>query len=283
MRVILAKGYAATTMQAIAAEAHASKETLYSWFGDREALVAALIRANADRTAQAIAEVLELPTPADASAEQVLERFGRELLTFLTGPVSVALNRAAMSSPALAEELVSSGRERVGGLAASYFTDLIRSGVVTAADGTAAFSLFYGLLVQDLQVGVLLGGVAPDPEFIRARTSWAVSTFLAGPAGTNEVAAEDLQLAGVRSEIDTLDADLVRLLARRQRLVERAGELKRGQGEAAVRDADRVTQVIASRRKQAAEHGLNPDLAEQVWRAMIAGFTDFELRIASAR
>lgn len=282
MRVILAHGYAATTMQAIAAEARASKETLYAWFGDREALVAALIRANADRTAQAIAEVLAKPAPEEVPAAQVLERFGQELLTFLTSPVSVALNRAAMSSPTLADELVRSGRDRVSGLAASYFASLIRSGLVAAPDGATAFSQFYGLLVQDLQLGVLLGGVAPTADFIRARTAWAVAAFLAGPQAGHGVVVEELGLPGVRTEIDSVDADLVRLLARRQRLVQRAGELKRGQGEDVVRAADRVAQVIASRREQAVTHGLDPDLAEQVWRAMIAGFIDFELRVAGS-
>lgn len=63
------------------------------------------------------------------------------------------------------------------GLAASYFASLIRSGLVAAPDGATAFSQFYGLLVQDLQLGVLLGGVAPTADFIRARTAWAVAAL----------------------------------------------------------------------------------------------------------
>ena len=47
----LDQGPAAATMQAIAREARASKETLYAWFGDRDGLIAALIRANADASA----------------------------------------------------------------------------------------------------------------------------------------------------------------------------------------------------------------------------------------
>lgn len=85
-------------------------------------------------------------------------------------------------------------------------------------------------------------------------------------------------MAQVRQAIDSLDQQLIATLAERQRLVERAGDLKKGQPTDAVRAPDRVAQVIAARRESAESAGLDPDVAEAVWRAMIDAFIALELR-----
>lgn len=179
MRVIVNRGLAAATMQAIAEEAHASKETLYSWFGDREALVAALIRANADASSVDLSRSLGQSVTDPATARATLEGYARALLTLLTGEVSLALNRAAMTSPALAAELLHSGRHRVGPIAVAYLARLHTCGVSPHPDAQAAFSFLYGLVVQDTQIRTLLGEPAPSPRDITDRARWAVSTFLA--------------------------------------------------------------------------------------------------------
>lgn len=82
-------------------------------------------------------------------------------------------------------------------------------------------------------------------------------------------------LAEVRARIDALDGELVRILADREALVRRAAAFKTD--EQAVRAPDRVEQVVRSARERAAGAGLSPDVAEAVWRAMIAAFIDLEL------
>ena len=79
-------------------------------------------------------------------------------------------------------------------------------------------------------------------------------------------------LSNVRSVIDDIDRELIRLLAQRQRLVEKAGQLKPKGDKATVQASNRVAQVIANRRKEALELGLSPDVAEGVWRSMIKAF-----------
>lgn len=79
-------------------------------------------------------------------------------------------------------------------------------------------------------------------------------------------------LSNIRSAIDNIDRELIRLLAQRQRLVEKAGRLKLKGDKDAVESSDRVAQVIANRRKEALELGLSPDVAEGVWRSMIKAF-----------
>lgn len=83
----------------------------------------------------------------------------------------------------------------------------------------------------------------------------------------------------VRQAIDSLDQQLIELLAQRQRLVEQAGRLKPKNDAQAVAAPDRVVQVIANRRQQAVAADLSPDVAEAVWRAMIKAFIRLETEV----
>ncbi|QFS81268.1 T-protein [Roseivivax sp. THAF40] len=75
-------------------------------------------------------------------------------------------------------------------------------------------------------------------------------------------------MAELRVEIDALDRELMTLLGRRARLIDRAAELKPGEGLPA-RTNDRVAAVIANARANAEEHGVDPDVAENLWHILI--------------
>lgn len=72
----------------------------------------------------------------------------------------------------------------------------------------------------------------------------------------------------LRVEIDRLDRDLVALLARRAGLIDRAAEIKEAAGLPA-RIPERVEEVVARVRAAAEGAGLDPDLAERLWRELI--------------
>lgn len=84
-------------------------------------------------------------------------------------------------------------------------------------------------------------------------------------------------LAEIRNEIDDLDRQIIALIAERQKWVVAAGKLKKD--ESAVRAPDRVEQVIGKVRGLASEAGASPDVVEQAYRALIAGFIEFELEV----
>ena len=86
-------------------------------------------------------------------------------------------------------------------------------------------------------------------------------------------------MAEIRAGIDDLDRQIVGLVAAREQLVRRAGQLKTDT--AAVRAPDRVEQVIRKVRALAAEADANEDVVEATYRAMIAAFIDLELRVHS--
>ncbi|GAA4962753.1 GNAT family N-acetyltransferase [Kineococcus glutinatus] len=83
------------------------------------------------------------------------------------------------------------------------------------------------------------------------------------------------ELARVRAEIDALDGDLVALLARRERLVRRAGRLTAGA--TAVCDPERAVRVVRRARELAAAAAASREVAERTYRAMVGAFVDLEL------
>jgi isochorismate pyruvate lyase len=81
-------------------------------------------------------------------------------------------------------------------------------------------------------------------------------------------AAQVTSMPELRTQIDALDAELVRLLAVRLEHIDRAAVLKQAEGLPA-RIPARVEEVVANVRALALERHLDPDLAEQIWRMLI--------------
>ena len=74
-------------------------------------------------------------------------------------------------------------------------------------------------------------------------------------------------MADLRREIDRLDQNLVELLSQRQRYIERAAEIKAHRHQ--IRDEARIADVLAKVVAGAKQAGLNPEIAEAVWRELI--------------
>jgi AcrR family transcriptional regulator len=178
--VLVEHGYDRMTMQEVARRARSSKESLYGWFGGKDAMVAELIRHQAAQTNAAITAGLT----ADRDPLQVLVAVAENLQALLLGPASLALNRAAMSSPTLAELLLAEGRHRSGPLVENYLAGLDRAGLLTVLDPADAFRVFYGLVIQDAQIRALLGEPAPSSTERTRHAKAAVDRFVALHPGT---------------------------------------------------------------------------------------------------
>ncbi len=89
--------------------------------------------------------------------------------------------------------------------------------------------------------------------------------------------APHLTMSDIRKEIDRIDENLVKLLAERQRWVERAVDVKRRDGLPA-RDEARVRQVIDHVRVLARGHNVDPALVEAMWTEMVEWFIAYEER-----
>lgn len=79
----------------------------------------------------------------------------------------------------------------------------------------------------------------------------------------------------VRSNIDRIDDEIIKLIAERGEYVAQAAAFKKS--ESAVRDSSRVEAVVKNARSKAERYGANPDLIEAVYREMISRFIDSEM------
>jgi len=77
-----------------------------------------------------------------------------------------------------------------------------------------------------------------------------------------------LDLPGLRKEIDTLDADLIRLLTKRQQLVEQVAAFK---SKDSVVDSNREEEVLHRVKSMACRSGIDPDIVEGIYRQIFKG------------
>lgn len=80
-------------------------------------------------------------------------------------------------------------------------------------------------------------------------------------------------LKALRAEIDGVDHEILRLLARRNAIVGRIADFKRGR-RIAIRDLPREAEIIADRRALAASLGFSPAVVESVFRLVLAASRD---------
>lgn len=80
----------------------------------------------------------------------------------------------------------------------------------------------------------------------------------------------------VRDGIDAIDRQIVGLLAERSGYIEQAARLKHSADEIEV--PERVEEVVNNVRGLATEYGMSPDIAEDVYRVMVARFIEFEMQ-----
>ena len=83
-------------------------------------------------------------------------------------------------------------------------------------------------------------------------------------------------MAEVRRHIDEIDRRIIALLAERGGYVEQAARIKKARAE--IVDRARIEDVVARARAAAVEAGLDPAIAESVYRPMIDAFIAFETK-----
>ncbi len=147
------------TMSAVAREASCSKETLYKWFGDREGLLTAIVKWQASKVGMPRVEPDKLNAQ---SLRKSIESFGRNLLSVLSGDISVALNRVAISHAGtdrsgLGRIVLENGRFAMGQRLKPVLEAGRDAGLLGFEDAEGAFCTFFGLLVRDTQIRLLLG------------------------------------------------------------------------------------------------------------------------------
>lgn len=84
-------------------------------------------------------------------------------------------------------------------------------------------------------------------------------------------------MSEVRREIDRVDRELVRLVAERTGYIAEAARIKTCR--TTVRDEERIEDVVSKVKAEAARAGLDCELAETVWRALVEASIAHEMRL----
>lgn len=178
------KGYAGTSMLAVAKAAQASNETLYRWYGDKHGLFAAL----ADRNARELQDRLKHLRLPQADPIATLRRLAPMLLGSLTSSRTVALDRAAAADEtgALGRAIAQGGRDSVAPLISELIDGAIAKGLIAAPSPRIACEWYIALVIGDAQIRRVTGAVPePSQAHIEMLAEARVATFLrlVAPAG----------------------------------------------------------------------------------------------------
>lgn len=183
------------TMISVARAASCSKETLYKWFGDRDGLLTAAVQWQAAKVK--LAQISEQDLTRELLQERI-EAFGRNLLSVLSGDVSVALNRVAVNhasqrnadnSNDLGTIVLDNGRRAMGRRLKPVLAAGQTAGLIDFSDSEEAFRTFFGLVVRDVQIRRMLGDeFSLEGEEIASDAKRAADQFfvLYGTNGMNQ-------------------------------------------------------------------------------------------------
>jgi AcrR family transcriptional regulator len=170
------------TMTAVARRASCSKETLYKWFGDRDGLLTATVQWQAAKVRVPVIDRKRLDAQ---SLRASIEQFGRDLLEVLTGEISVTLNRLAVARAGadkngLGAIVLENGRLAMGRRLKPVLDAGRDAGFLSFTSSEEAFRTFFGLVVRDAQIRLLLGDpIKMTQNTINADARTATEQFFA--------------------------------------------------------------------------------------------------------
>lgn len=162
LNLLLTKGYAATSMLAVAKAAKTSNQTMYRSYANKQALFAALVTRNANRVAATINKLQQ----NEPDTKKLFAALGIALLQMLLSDEAIVLNRAAvgdvMDTHKLGAELAQNGRNviapKLQEICACYL--LAETKKTPNSKITQDFTATYiDVLVGDLQIRRATGAI----------------------------------------------------------------------------------------------------------------------------
>ena len=149
--LFLQHGYLGTSMDAIAARAKVSKQTVYKHFGDKRRMFVELLTGDMDSADAAVAELAEaVPASQDLPAD--LRAFARAYLAAVMQPHLIRLRRIVIGEaerfPELAEAWYAGGPAQAYAMFAEWFEVLDRRGLLRVDDPVLAAQHFNWLVLS---------------------------------------------------------------------------------------------------------------------------------------
>ena len=178
----------ALTMTSVSRRASCSKETLYKWFGDRDGLLTATVRWQASKVQIPVVDRAKLDRAALVAA---LEQFAANWLRVISSETSIALNRMAVSHAASGKDnlgsiVLKNGRNAMALRLQPLLETARDAGILSFENADEAFRTFFGLVLRDVQIRLLLGdAIKLSAKHIAEDAARAAGQFMALYGATN--------------------------------------------------------------------------------------------------
>jgi len=184
----LRKGYLGTNMDEVAALAGVSKQTVYSYFSNKETLFIEIVTQMTSAGSDAVRnETGELEAGSDIA--QYLRSYAYRQLRIVLTPRLMQLRRVVIGEvsrfPELGKCLYEGGPKRAIAALAKVFSELAERGLLAIDDAEMAASQFNWLIMSEpVNRAMLLGDDSiPTPAALRRHADEGVRIFLAAYAG----------------------------------------------------------------------------------------------------
>lgn len=180
LALLVEGGERALTTAALARAANCSKESLYRWFGDRDGLLAAVITFQASKVRTDASS--DGPLTAAVFRES-LTIFAVDLLSVLSGPSSLALNRLAIGQASregspFGRLMLERGRKMIRTRAATLLETGRKHRFLAFQKTDIAYQTLYGLIVRDVHIRLLLGdAVQSRAADLKKQAEMAIDQF----------------------------------------------------------------------------------------------------------
>ncbi|MHA7820192.1 MAG: TetR/AcrR family transcriptional regulator [Erythrobacter sp.] len=171
-------GFAATSIEQVAADAGVSKVTIYNHFGDKRALFAASVERECEKM-RGHFSLEDMPT---GSIRERLEGIAHAMFAFLSRPEMIQFERRIAAEtehePAIGEAFLEAGPWRMKAAFSAYLAHAHANGELEIVDPQLAAEQFVSMAkgMGDLERRF---GVMPSDEDNARRVAGAVDVFLA--------------------------------------------------------------------------------------------------------
>lgn len=171
-REFVRNGYRATDLEAVAAVAGVTKQTLYAWHGSKAGLFLACVQEGSEHFK---APVIDPDAPVEAALLAYAIDLAREISTELNFGMTTLLLRDGPDFPEFAQAQRAAEQSLVATLA-----DFLRQKGLGAACAAQRAKLFITMILSPVHASLILRAPPPGPEEIEQNARLAVEIFLRG-------------------------------------------------------------------------------------------------------
>ena len=190
--LFLKQGYSKTTMDQVAKYANVTKQTVYSYFGDKDTLFSAMI------TSQCLKHTpTDVILSSDAPFEELMFKIGFGFLQMITSDEGLATTRLVMSEaerrPKIAALFYKTGPQQMNKILTDFLTLQNRTGLLKIQNTESAASYFFSMLKGRYHLRMALKiRPLPTKRELKEHTRETVRVFLKIYGGDNPLVTHDI-------------------------------------------------------------------------------------------